>query len=53
MTKAELIKEVAKEAQITKWAAEAAINRTRDAIVKETADKAGWPCRWWVRSPWS
>jgi nucleoid DNA-binding protein len=35
MTKAEVIREVAKEASITKWAAEPAVNQIRDIIVAE------------------
>ena len=35
MTKAEVIGEVAREASISKWAAELAVNRIRDIIVAE------------------
>lgn len=38
MTKAELIREVAREASITKWAAEIAVNFIRDAIVNGVRD---------------
>jgi DNA-binding protein HU-beta len=35
MTKAEVISEVAKEASITRWAAELAVNRIKDIIVSQ------------------